>query len=78
MVPRLLISPCRRARNLRRVGPSFREPEGGRGFRLGGVEECPELGEVDAVLSVVVVTVAGGPADATVVGRSGVPPTVGP
>ena len=44
------------------------EAEGGGGVGLGGVEEGAELDEVDAVLAVVVVMVAGGPADAAVGG----------
>ena len=44
------------------------EAEGGSGRRLGGVEESTELDQVDAVLSVVVVMVAGRPADAAVRG----------
>ena len=47
-------------------GAGFVEAEGGGGVGLGGVEEGAELGEVDAVLAVVVVVVAGGPADAAV------------
>ena len=42
------------------------EAEGGGGVGLGGVEEGAELDEVDAVLAVVVVVVAGGPAYAAV------------
>ena len=44
------------------------EAEGGGGVGLGGVEEGVELDEVDAVLAVVVVVVAGGPAYAAVSG----------
>ena len=44
------------------------EAEGGGGVGLGGVEEGSELDEVDAVLAVVVVMVAGGPTDAAVAG----------
>ena len=47
------------------------EAEGGGGVGLGGVEEGAELDEVDAVLAVVVVVVAGGPVDAAV-GAGGV------
>ena len=75
MVPCLAISPWRRARNLRRVGQSSVEAEGGGGIGLGGVEEGAELDEVDAVLAVVVVMVAGGPAYAAV-GAGGGSPTV--
>ena len=66
MVPCLVTSPWRRARNLWRVGQVFVEAEGGGGVGLGGVEEGAELDEVDAVLAVVVVVVAGGPAYAAV------------
>ena len=66
MVPRLVTSPWRRARNLRRVGQSSSRRRAGAESRLGGVEEGAELDEVDAVLAVVVVVVAGGPADAAV------------
>ena len=51
-------------------GAVFVEAEGGGGVGLGGVEEGVELDEVDAVLAVIVVMVAGGPADAAV-GRGG-------
>ena len=47
-------------------GTVFVEAEGGGGVGLGGVEEGAELDEVDAVLAVVVVVVAGGPAYAAV------------
>ena len=42
------------------------EAEGGGGVGLGGVEKGAELDEVDAVLAVVIVMVAGGPAGAAV------------
>ena len=66
MVPRLPISPWTRVRNLWRVGAVFVEAEGGGGVGLGGVEEGAKLDQVDAVFAVVVVMVAGGPADAAV------------
>ena len=47
-------------------GAVFVEAEGGGGVGLGGVEKGAELDEVDAVFAVVVVMVAGGPADAAV------------
>src|SRR2546430_8473739 len=64
MVPRLLISPCKRARNLRRVGPSWLEVErlGRLGLRLQ--QESGDLRQVHAVLAVVVVGVAADPAGA--------------
>ena len=46
------------------------EPESGGSVRLGGVKESAKLDQVDAVLAVVVVMVAGGPADAAVRGRT--------
>ena len=51
-------------------GAVFVEADSGSGVRLGGVEEGAELDQVDAVLAVVVVMVAGGPADAAVRGRT--------
>ena len=44
------------------------ESESGGRVGLGGVEEGAQLDEIDAVLAVVVVMVAGGPADAAVAG----------
>lgn len=44
----------------------FVEAQRGGGVGLGGMEETAELDEIDAVLSVVVATVAGRPADAAV------------
>ena len=68
MVPRLVSSPCSRARNLRRVGLSWPRSSdsaatGWVSWRKGG-----ELGQVYAVLPVVVLRVAAYPAGA-VVGR---------
>ena len=68
MVPRLEISPCRRARNFCRVGPILAEGQQLGDVRLGRVEECGELDEVHAVVAVVVARVAAYPAYA-VAGR---------
>ena len=51
------------------VGTVFGQSQGRGGFGLGGVQKRSELDEVDAVLTVVVVVVASGPADATVASR---------
>ena len=56
-MPRLVISPCRRARNLRRVGPSV--PRSSASTRSSAASPgSRELDEVDAVLAVVVVRIA--------------------
>ena len=50
-------------------GAGFGQVQGLGGFGLGGAQEGGELGQVDAVLAVVVVVVAAGPTDSAVVGR---------
>ena len=50
-------------------GACLRQGEGLGCLGLGGAQEGGELGQVDAVLAVVVVVVAAGPADSAVVGR---------
>ena len=62
MVPRLVISPSSRARNLRRVGPSSAEVERAHYARLSGSQKRGKLRQVDAILPIVVVKVAWAPA----------------
>ena len=77
MTPRLAISPCSRARNFWRVGPVVL-PRSERlcdHSGLRGRQEGAELGQIDRVLAVVVVGVAGDPAGAAVgTGRSATAP----
>ena len=49
-------------------GAVFGQSQGRGGFGLGGIQKGSELNDIDAVLTIVVVVVAGGPADATVAG----------
>ena len=49
-------------------GTVFGETEGRGGLWLGGVQKGSKLDQIDAVLTIVVVVVAAGPADATVAG----------
>ena len=59
-----MISPCSRARNFRRVGPSLVEVERLGHLRLRRPQEGRELDEVDAVLAVVALGPTSGPAAA--------------
>ena len=67
-MPRLPISPRGGRETCGGWGAVLLEAESGGGVRLRGVEEGAELDQVDAVLTVVVVMIARGPADAAVGG----------
>ena len=62
MIPRLAISPCRRARNLRRVGLSSPKSERFGCVRLCDFEEGGEMGKVHAVFPVIALRVSAYPA----------------
>ena len=68
MVPRLATSPCSRARNFCRGGPSWPRASSSATFGWVASRECGELDEVHAVVAVVVARVAAYPAYA-VAGR---------
>ena len=70
-MPRFEISPCSRARKLRRVGPSVAERERVEEILLRRQHEAAELDEVDAVVAVVVVRIAEQPAGAAGDGSGG-------
>ena len=53
MVPRLLISPCSRARNLRPVGPSSASPKVLGDHGMGVPQEDGELHQIDAVFAAI-------------------------